>query len=69
MRWEEEEEEERQATSISFYGNLHFAHDNKVPALLKHRKMGGVVVLVVVVVVICGFRPHTNVCIHPHFTL
>ena len=50
----EEEEEWRRATGISFYGNHHLAHGNKLPALLKQREMGGVVV--VVVVVRCGFR-------------
>ncbi len=32
----EEDEEERKAIGISFYGNHHFAHGNKLPAMLKH---------------------------------
>ena len=54
----EGEEAERQATGISFYSNHHFAHGNKLPALLKHREMGGAVVAAVVVVVVlrCGCR-------------
>lgn len=54
-REREEAVGERQAIGISFYGNHHFAHGNKLPAMLKHREMGGVVVVVVVVVVRCGF--------------
>lgn len=36
----EGEEAERQATGISFYSNHHFAHGNKLPALLKHKRDG-----------------------------
>lgn len=32
------EEEGRQATGISFYGNQHLAHGNKLPALLEQRE-------------------------------
>lgn len=32
---------EKQATGISFYGNHHLAHSNKLPSLLKQRKRVG----------------------------
>lgn len=35
------EEEGRWATGISFYGNQHLAHGNKLPALLKQRERNG----------------------------
>lgn len=46
--WEEREKGGggREAAGISFHGNHHLAHSNKLPALLKQREKGGVDVAV-----------------------
>lgn len=63
----EEEEEGRQSTGISFPGNHHLAHGNKLPALLKQREMGVVAVAVALKLKGEGAAPYRH--LNSHFTL